>query len=61
MTIGNKIESIRKLKKWSRTKLAKEAGVSRNTIHRIETGKEFSVLVLEKIAAALEFNITLSI
>jgi DNA-binding XRE family transcriptional regulator len=37
--IGERLESIRRLRMWTQARLAKEAGVSPTTVSAIETGK----------------------
>jgi len=51
----DKLRAIRKKKGWSQEHLARELGVSFQTIHRWETGKfEPSPLAQEKIDRLLE-------
>ena len=50
MSNQDKLKAIRKKKGWSQERLAKELGVSFQTVHRWETGKfEPSHLAQEKI------------
>lgn len=51
--IGADIRDARKGRDWSQQKLASEAGVSRPTIARVETGSNISTGTLEKVAKAL--------
>ena len=39
LVLKNNLKQLRAEKKWSQSDLAKEAGVSRNTISSIETGE----------------------
>lgn len=50
--VGRAVRDARRERKWSQTKLAHEAGVSRPTIARIERGDDVSVATLAKVAAA---------
>ncbi len=55
MSNHEKLRAIRKRKGWSQERLARELGVSFQTIHRWETGKfEPSPLAQEKIDRLLE-------
>jgi transcriptional regulator with XRE-family HTH domain len=53
--VGERLESIRRLRMWTQVRLAREAGVSPTTVSAIETGKigrpHFGTL--EKLARAL--------
>ena len=53
--VGERLESIRRLRMWTQVRLAREAGVSPTTVSAIETGKigrpHFGTL--EKLALAL--------
>src|SRR5215216_7517709 len=53
--VGERLESIRRLRMWTQVRLAREAGVSPTTVSGIETGKigrpHFGTL--EKLALAL--------
>ncbi|MCT3016086.1 XRE family transcriptional regulator [Propionibacterium freudenreichii] len=51
--IGKDIRDARKSLDWSQHKLASEAGVSRPTIARVETGNNISTGTLEKVVKAL--------
>lgn len=51
--IGKDIREARESLDWSQDKLASEAGVSRPTIARLETGGNISTGTLGKIAKAL--------
>ena len=55
MSSQGKLRAIRRKKGWSQERLARELGVSFQTIHRWETGKfEPSPLAQEKIDRLLE-------
>ena len=55
MSNQEKLREIRRKKGWSQERLARELGVSFQTIHRWETGKfEPSPLAQEKIDRLLE-------
>ncbi len=55
MSNQEKLRAIRKRKGWSQERLARELGVSFQTIHRWETGKfEPSQLAQEKIDRLIE-------
>lgn len=57
--IGNNIRKIRKSQKMSQSQLAFEAGVTREFINKLETGKyNVSILTLEKISSILETEIS---
>lgn len=57
--IGNNIRKIRKTQKMSQSQLAFEAGVTREFINKLETGKyNVSILTLEKISTILETEIS---
>jgi transcriptional regulator with XRE-family HTH domain len=59
LIIGSNIRKFRKSQKMSQNQLAFEAGVTREFINKIETGKyNISLLNLEKIAQILNINIT---
>src|ERR671920_932285 len=53
--VGERLESVRRLRMWTQVRLAREAGVSPTTVSAIETGKigrpHFGTL--EKLALAL--------
>lgn len=51
--IGKDIRDARESLDWSQHRLAREAGVSRPTIARVETGSNISTGTLEKVARAL--------
>lgn len=51
--IGKDIRDARESLDWSQHRLAAEAGVSRPTIARVETGSNISTGTLEKVARAL--------
>lgn len=51
--IGKDIRDARESLDWSQHKLASEAGVSRPTIARLETGSNISTATLEKVVNAL--------
>lgn len=56
----NKVKYYRELKGWTQERLAKESGVSRNTISLIETHSNTNITynIMEKIAVSLEKTIT---
>ena len=48
--VGNKLSNLRKLKSWSQEQLARELGVSLNTVQRWESGRNKpSALAREKL------------
>jgi putative transcriptional regulator len=48
--VGDKLKNLRKLKGWSQEQLARELGVSLNTVQRWETGRNKpSALAREKL------------
>ena len=51
--IGKDIWDARESLDWSQHRLAREAGVSRPTIARVETGSNISTGTIEKVAKAL--------
>lgn len=54
-TIGQKIKYLRKLKGWTQEQLARNLGVSLNTVQRWEIGKtKPSPLAKEKLQAVLQ-------
>lgn len=57
--IGKEIRDARKSLDWSQHRLASEAGVSRPTIARVETGSNISTGTLEKVAKALGTTVTI--
>lgn len=57
--LGESVRGARKARGWSQTELAHRAGVSRPTIARIEAGQGFSATTLQKVARALDLQITL--
>ena len=57
--VGSNIRKIRISQKMSQNQLAYEAGVTREFVNKVETGKyNISLKNLEKIAQILEINIT---
>lgn len=56
MDIRQKIDELRKLKGWSRSKLAKEAGLSETTVYNWYNENDFtpSRKAIEYVCAALE-------
>lgn len=58
--IGKDIREARKSLDWSQHRLASEAGVSRPTIARVETGSNISTGTLEKVAKALGKRLRIS-
>ena len=53
--LADKIRQCRELKCWSQEQLARELGVSLNTVQRWEAGKnQPSPLALEKLQATLD-------
>lgn len=58
--IGKDIRDARKILGWSQDRLASEAGVSRPTIARVETGSNVSTGTLEKVAKALGKRLRIS-
>ncbi len=59
LIVGSNIRKIRILQKMSQNQLAYEAGVTREFVNKVETGKyNISLKNLEKIAQILEINIT---
>lgn len=52
--IGNRLEQLRLNKNLVRTKLAEQAGVSKNTIERLELGESVQLTSLIRVCRALE-------
>lgn len=57
---GSLVRQARKDRGWSQTELATRADVSRPTIARIESGQHVLMGTLEKVAGALELDLTLA-
>ncbi|ALV47215.1 antitoxin HicB [Arthrobacter alpinus] len=57
--VGKQLRAARMKRGWSQTDLAEQAGVSRPTIARVESGQDISTASLEKIVVALELVIDL--
>ncbi len=58
MNIAENIDSILLEKKWSRRKLAQEAGIPPSTLQSaMERNKDYSIVTLQKIAVALNVPI----
>ena len=56
--LGQRIAELRQAKGWSQRMLADHAGIEQAHLARLETGQvEAGVLILEKIAEALEVDI----
>ncbi|WP_099332492.1 helix-turn-helix domain-containing protein [Actinomyces minihominis] len=53
------IRQARKRRGWSQWTLAKQAGLSRPTVARIETGKFVNTSSLTKIAKALDLSVSM--
>lgn len=58
-TLGATVQQTRRQRGWSQTALATQAGVSRPTIARIESGHDISATSLGRIAAALDLSLRL--
>lgn len=59
-TLGENIERRRKRRKWSQAKLAGKAGLSIETVKRVESAQgEASVDTLDRIARVLQFPISI--
>jgi len=57
--LADKIRQCRELKGWSQEQLARELGISLNTVQRWESGKnQPSPLALEKLQAILDDVLT---
>lgn len=56
MMLANKIQTLRKARGWSQSKLAEVADVSYHTIFRAEAGTEPTSKNLQKIAGALDIS-----
>lgn len=59
MDLGQAIRAARKARGWSQADLAEQAGLSRPTIARAETGRDISTATLSKIASALQLTVEL--
>lgn len=59
MDLGQVIRAARKARGWSQADLAEQAGLSRPTIARAETGQDISTATLSKIASALQLTVEL--
>lgn len=59
MTTGQKVKAARKEWKWSQMRLAKEVGISRAALSRIENGSEpnMSIATATKIAKTLGLSL----
>lgn len=56
--MNGKLRKLREKKALSLTDLAEKSGVSRVTIHRVETGKQKPMpRTIRKLAAALQVNV----
>jgi len=57
--LGSKIRSLRKDKKISQEKLAKSAGISRNTLSKLENGyiANISIVTLDKVLNILGYQL----
>lgn len=58
--LGSAIRRARRARGWSQEDLARESGVSRPTIARIETGHGVSTNTLVRLAAVLDLRLTLA-
>lgn len=58
--IGTEVRKARRALGWSQARLAKEAGVSRPTVARVETGNNISTGTLEKVSEALGKRLSLN-
>ena len=54
ITVGERIIATREALGWNQQKLADAANLSKSTIHNAEVGTTCSVLVLTRIAEALD-------
>lgn len=59
MTTGEKIKAARKEFKWSQGRLAKEVGISRNSLSRIERSTELNMAAFTAVKIAKALAITL--
>ncbi|WP_353713650.1 helix-turn-helix transcriptional regulator [Arthrobacter sp. K5] len=59
MSIGEQIRQARTKRGLSQAGLAKEAGVSRPTVARVELGVPISIATLTKLTAALGLRVEL--
>lgn len=58
IVVGNNIRKIRLSQKMSQNQLAFEAGVTREFVNKVESGKyNISIINLEKLATILEVEI----
>ncbi|WJZ68554.1 helix-turn-helix transcriptional regulator [Kocuria rosea] len=53
VNLGESIRAARRQRGWSQEVLAEQAGVSRPTIARVETGNDVSTATISKIVSAL--------
>lgn len=58
ITINNKFQIERMRQKKSCYRLAKDAGVTVGTVYNFEKGKSISTATLEKLAKALDIELT---
>lgn len=57
--IGANIKNQRVTEGWTVPQLAKQAGISRETLERLESGKKCSINTLLRIAGALRLDIVI--
>lgn len=53
-TIGTNVRKNRESKKWSQRVLAEKAYINQVTVSSLETGRSFSIDMLETVAEALD-------
>lgn len=54
MTVGERIKAVRESKVWGQAELARKAGISPNTLYRIENGThQPRPITIRKLAEAL--------
>jgi len=58
--IGKQIKKIRLAKKLSGYRLAKNAGITYNTLASLESGKGVQLNVLQKVVTALDCELTVT-
>lgn len=61
VAFGAAVKAARKDRGWSQSELGRRAGVSRPTIARIEQGKDGHTTMIDRIAAALDLNVSVRV
>ncbi|MDR0783747.1 MAG: helix-turn-helix transcriptional regulator [Propionibacteriaceae bacterium] len=57
--IAETVRTARTTRAWSQTELAKQSGLSRPTIARIEAGQDVSLRSVAKVGEALQLDLAL--